>query len=146
MANFRKIFLDTAPLIYFLGENSSLKKDMDQIFFEVLSDRYQIFTSSLTCEEYLTYNYLNHNEEGVNYFWKFIHNFNVNVRVLDNAVAVEAAKLRAEYKDFKTMDALQLAAAICSGCDVFLTNSTQLKSFDKIFCVTVEEWRTFSKE
>ena len=44
------------------------------------------------------------------------------------------------YKDFKTMDALQLASACIQGCDLFLTNDKQLKQFKEINCITVEEW------
>ncbi len=37
------------------------------------------------------------------------------------------------------MDALQLAAACLSKCDLFLTNDKQLKQFKDINCVTVDE-------
>lgn len=55
-------------------------------------------------------------------------------------IAEKAAQIRVEYRDFKAMDALQLAAAICTGCDTFLTNDKQLKQFTGLHCVTVEEW------
>lgn len=55
-------------------------------------------------------------------------------------IAETAAKIRAEYRDFKAMDSLQLAAAVVSGCDIFLTNDKQLKQFINIRCVTLEEW------
>lgn len=37
------------------------------------------------------------------------------------------------------MDALQLAVACLSKCDLVLTNDKQLKQFDEIKCLTVEE-------
>ena len=40
---------------------------------------------------------------------------------------------------FKSMDALQLAAATLTGCDLFLTNDKQLKQFADIRCITVDE-------
>ena len=43
-------------------------------------------------------------------------------------------------KNFKTMDSLQLAVAVLHGCDSFLTNDKQLKQFQEMNCVTVEEW------
>ena len=49
--------------------------------------------------------------------------------------------IRAQYKHFKAMDSLQLATAIESGCDLFLTNDNQLKQFSEIKCVTVEDWQ-----
>lgn len=56
-------------------------------------------------------------------------------------IAKKASRIRAEYKDFKIMDALQLASACIQKCDLFLTNDKQLKQFEEINCVTVEEWR-----
>ena len=38
------------------------------------------------------------------------------------------------------MDALQLATACITGCDLFLTNDKQLRQFEEIRCITVEEW------
>ena len=51
----------------------------------------------------------------------------------------KAAQIRAEYKGFKAMDALQIATACLSGCDLFLTNDKQLKQFKEVKCITVAE-------
>ena len=48
--------------------------------------------------------------------------------------------IRALYKDFKTMDCLQLAAACLKQCDLFLTNDKQLRQFDEIKCITIQEF------
>lgn len=37
------------------------------------------------------------------------------------------------------MDALQLAVACLSGCDLFLSNDKQLKQFHEIPCVMIDE-------
>ena len=140
MAKIKKIFLDTAPIIYFLDKNSVFKTNSDKIFEDVLIKGYNLFTSSVTCTEYLVHPYRTNDEESIKIFWNFVYEFKLSIRRIDNAVAVEAAKIRAEYRHIKTADALQLAAAICGGCDLFLTNDKQLKQFDKIKCVTVEEW------
>ena len=113
---------------------------MNEIFYEILNGEIQFTTSTVTVEEFLVFPYRNNDYSAVESFWTFINEGNIDILQIDNAVAVEAAKIRAEYQHFKTMDALQLAAAICGGCDLFLTNDKQLKQFDKIKCVTVEEW------
>ena len=56
---------------------------------------------------------------------------------INQEIAKKAAQIRAEYKGFKGMDALKLAAACLSGCDLFLTNDKQLKQFKEIKCLTV---------
>lgn len=58
---------------------------------------------------------------------------------VSSVIAMKSAQIRAEYKGIKAMDALQLAAACLSKCDLFLTNDKQLKQFKEIQCVTVEE-------
>ena len=140
MTAFNKIFFDTSPLIYFLDANSIFKFQMDNIFYEILNRNIQFVTSAVTVEEFLVFPYRNNDDSVIQSFWTFINEGNINVLKIDKAIAIEAAKIRAEYRHIKTADALQLSAAICSGCDLFLTNDKQLRQFDKISCVTVEEW------
>ncbi|RKI37103.1 PIN domain-containing protein, partial [bacterium D16-59] len=64
---------------------------------------------------------------------------NIGIISIDKEIADKAARIRAEYKAFKAMDALQLAAACITGCDLFLTNDKQLRQFREIKCITVEE-------
>lgn len=56
-------------------------------------------------------------------------------------IADRAARIRAEYAGFKGMDALQLAAAVEGGCDLFLTNDRQLRQFSGLRVITVEDWK-----
>lgn len=140
MNGYKRIFLDTSPLIYFLDENSAFKPNMDKIFYEILNKGSKLITSAITVEEFLVYPYRKEDFSAIQSFHNFIKDKKISVLKIDVNISIEAAKIRAEYRHFKAMDALQLAAAICSGCDLFLTNDKQLKHFDKISCVTVEEW------
>ena len=63
----------------------------------------------------------------------------IEVCSIDKTIAEKAAQIRAGYKYFKTMDALQLATACLSGCDLFLTNDNQLRQFKEVKCVTIGE-------
>ena len=72
-------------------------------------------------------------------FYSFIDGMDIKIRSIDKEIAEKAAKIRAEYRFFKTMDALQLATACITGCDLFLTNDKQLRQFREIKCITVEE-------
>ena len=56
-------------------------------------------------------------------------------------IAVKAAQIRADYKYFKAMDALQLATACVNGCDLFLTTDSQLTQFTEIKCATIADWQ-----
>ena len=96
--------------------------------------------SAITCTEYLTFPYKTNNLEKVCAFFDFVTDCDMPLYSVDVEIAKKASKIRAEYKDFKTMDALQLASACIQGCDLFLTNDKQLKQFKEINCITVEEW------
>ena len=58
---------------------------------------------------------------------------------ISQEIANKASQIRAEYKGFKAMDAIQLATACIMGCDLFLTNDKQLRQFKEIKCITVDE-------
>lgn len=53
------------------------------------------------------------------------------VIALSREVMDRATKIRADY-GFKTPDAIHLAAAVTSGCDVFLTNDHRLDRFSDL--------------
>lgn len=140
MTDFRKLYLDTAPLIYFLEEESLENIKMRQIFLSLSEQIEQVVLSTITCMEYLVKPYRMKDQKAIQSFWAFVEEGEVDVRPVDMRIALKAAEIRAEYK-FKAMDSLQLATACVNGCDLFLTNDKQLKQFKEISCVTVEEWK-----
>lgn len=68
----------------------------------------------------------------------FIDDMEIDLADVNVVIAGKAAQIRAIHKDFKAMDALQLAAACLTGCDLFLTNDKQLRQFMEIKCITAE--------
>ncbi len=140
MTECSKVFLDTAPLIYFLDSDERYGPKAQAVLEEILSDGKSIVSSAITCTEYLVYPYRTHNQQKIEVFFEFMDDFGIPLLPINAEIAEKAAQIRARYKDFKTMDSLQLAAAVWAGCDVFLTNDRQLRQFDEIACITVEEW------
>lgn len=53
--------------------------------------------------------------------------------------------IRSQYKYFKGMDALQIATAITSRCDLFFTNDKQLRQVKEIPSITVDELKDLDK-
>ena len=137
MTDFKRIFLDTSPVVYYL-ENNVLYYPKMKKFWKMYEDSDYV-TSAVTVTEYLTYPYQQNNMKLINAFYAFVDGMDIEIRSIDKAVAEKAAQIRAEYKFFKTMDSLQLATACLSKCDLFLTNDKQLKQFKEIKCLTVEE-------
>ena len=142
MIEYNKVFLDTAPLIYFLDDDINFGKKTKSILEEILSAGKSLASSVITCEEYLTYPYRLGNQEKVDVFFEFSDVCGIDLVPISLEIAKLAAKIKAEYSDFKTMDSLQLAVAVQTGCDLFLTNDKQLKRFKGLRCVTVEDWES----
>ena len=141
MTGYNKVFLDTTPLIYFLDSDDNFGDKTKSIFEEILNNEATILSSVITCSEYLVYPYRTDNQEKIDVFFEFINACEIDLIPISVDIAKTAAKIRAEYKDFKAMDSLQLAVAILSGCDIFLTNDKQLRQFTELKVVTVEEWQ-----
>ncbi len=137
MTDSKKVFIDTAPIIYYLQNSECYYLNMKAFWKEYEECDY--VTSTITVTEYLTYPFREKNFTLVNSFYDFVNDMDILVKDIDGRIAEKAAQIRAEYKFFKTMDALQLAAACIMGCDLFLTNDKQLKQFKEMKCVTVDE-------
>lgn len=137
MIDCKKIFLDTSPFIYYLQKNELFYSKM-RLFWEKYAGCDYI-TSAITITEYLTYPYSQDDLKMIDAFYSFICGMDIEISNIDKEIADKAAKIRAEYKGFKAMDALQLASACLTGCDLFLTNDKQLRQFKEIKCITVEE-------
>ena len=80
------------------------------------------------------------------YYWfvgraddRLVETTNMEIVEVNQEIAKKAAQIRAEYKGFKAMDAIQLAVACLTKCDLFLTNDKQLRQFKEIKCITVDE-------
>ncbi|RKI29183.1 PIN domain-containing protein [bacterium 1xD8-6] len=139
MIECKKVFLDTTPIIYFLDEDMNFGNKVESILSEIIENEIEMATSTITCMEYLTYPYKMGNTEKINAFFDFVKDCDIPLYSIGEEVAKKAAQIRAEYKVFKAMDALQLATACLTGCDLFLTNDKQLRQFGEIMCITVEE-------
>lgn len=139
MTDFNRVFIDTAPIIYFLENSSLYMEPMERFFTKCVKEHKQIVISALTVEEYLVSPYSNGQMEYVDNFKKFIKYMNVEVVDIDATIAERGAKIRGQYKNFKAMDALQIAAAIVRKCDIFFTNDKQLRQEREIPCITMED-------
>ncbi len=137
MKDSKKIFFDTAPIIYYLQESDLYFNTMISFLRQNRDGDYVI--SAITATEYLTYPFRENDEKLINDFYSFIDDMEVEIKEIDMKIAVKAAQIRAEYKFFKPLDSLQLATACITGCDIFLTNDKQLKQFKEIKCMTMDD-------
>ena len=57
MTDFKRVFVDTAPIIYYLENNAQYKDVVKRFFIDCVENHRQIVTSALTIEEYLVFPY-----------------------------------------------------------------------------------------
>ena len=141
MTECRKVFVDTAPFIYFLDDSPVFADIVNGVFERLLTDDIPMVTSVLTCEEYLVYPYRKNMWEKIDAFFAFARECGIPFIPVSLDIAKQAARIRADYPAFKPMDSLQLAAAVVSGCDLFLTNDNQLRQFSGLRCMTLDDWK-----
>ena len=112
MTEFERVYIDTAPIIYYL-ENNVFYVDKLKYFFRKCLDReIQLVTSTITIEEYLVFPYASGKLELVDNFKRFIEYMKMEIVDITADIAEQAAKIRGQFRHFKAMDSLQLAAAI----------------------------------
>ena len=129
MTGYNIVFVDTAPLIYFLDEDVNFGKKARLIFEEILSGGKQILSSAITCTEYLVFPYKTNNQAKVDAFFDFAESEGMLLTPVTTSIAKAAARIRAEYSGFKAMDAYHVASAIYAGCEYFISVDDRLLKY-----------------
>ena len=138
LANIQLLFLDTAPVIYHVEANPAYQPLTDQVFQNIQAGTLSVVTSSITLSECLVHPYRRGDAALAQKFRDVIAG-GANTRYVGvDAVAEQAAEIRARY-NLKLADSFQLAAAIAAGCDAFLTNDTALKRVGEITVLALDE-------
>ena len=137
MTDFKKVFFDTAPFIYYLENDGDFKAKAKKVFADC--EEADFVTSTVTVGEYLTGVFKKEDESRVSEFRSMISEYDFNVVPINWDIAEEAARIRARYIGFKMMDSFQLATARLTGCDAFVSNDLQLKQYSDIKVLVVDE-------
>lgn len=128
----RQIFLDTAPVIYFVEKNPDFSEKVRSVFSRLDDGRLTAVVSPITLAECLVLPYKIPDREIAQIFSDLlVNNEGVLFYPIDEVVADKAADLRARY-NLTLTDAFQIAIAIQAECDAFLTNDVDLKRVNEI--------------
>lgn len=135
-------YLDTMIVIYAVEGNAADKKRAKDYLDKLEQAGHRFAISELTRTECLVPVLGLGNAQRLSDFFQFFHEPNLRTLSLKAAMHVRASAIRgghtypaippAQPKRYALADALHLAAAIESGCDVFLTNDNQLANFPDI--------------
>lgn len=123
-----RVYLDSAPLIY-LVENVS--PYVEQLVQRLSPEGVYQVCSDLTRLECRVKPIRDKQAALLAAFDSYFSEIISETVSLSSSVMNKATEIRARY-GFKTPDAIHLACAIESDCDIFLTNDDQLKKFDEI--------------
>ena len=134
-----KIYFDTTPLIYFLDDERPFSDKVAEFILTHQNEDDSYLTSTITDAEYLVFPYRMEDTGKVHAYEKFLSDFNFQIIEPNRIIAQQAAKIRAKYSGIKGMDSIHLATSIYFGCDIFLTNDTQLKQVTEANVVIVDD-------
>jgi predicted nucleic acid-binding protein len=133
------VFLDTAPLIYYIEEKQQYLPLLDKLFLANSKGRFLLKTSVVTLIEVLVEPIRQNEFLLVEQYQKILCN-SPTVEILDINIEIskKSAELRAKY-GLRTPDAIQLATAIYASADYFLTNDLRLKVVKEIEVLVLDE-------
>lgn len=135
------LFIDTAPIIYFIEAHpryGALMKDVVHLFQK---EDVRAFSSVLTLTEVLVKPAELGDEKRAKQFSEFLtQGKGLTLLEITEATAEKAGRLRGTYPALRTVDAVQIAAALFSGARAFLTNDKRLKTVTEIKMFVLEDY------
>ena len=139
LLNLHRVFLDTAPVIYFIEKNPLYAPKLLPVFNRLDEGDVIAGVSPITLAECLVIPYKLGKPEIVQVFSDLMVNSpSVRFFPLDEIIADKAAELRARY-NLTLTDAFQVAVAVQSECEAFLTNDSDLKRVTELPIIIVKE-------
>jgi predicted nucleic acid-binding protein len=135
----KTVFLDTAPLIYYIEENRKYSSFLNKLFLANSRGDFLFQTSVITYLEVLVHP-MRENEHKLVEEYKNILCNSPSIDIIDLTIDIsfQAATLRAKY-GLKTPDAIQIATALNASAAYFLTNDIRLKAISEIEILILDE-------
>jgi predicted nucleic acid-binding protein len=134
-----RLFLDTAPVIYFVERHPRYAALADEIFDRIDAGTLPAVTSPITLAECLVLPCRNGQVDVQQDFSDLItQGQGISFVRLDAGIGRRSAELRAKY-NLSLTDALQVGTALAAGCDALLTNDKGLKRVHELTILVLDE-------
>lgn len=133
------IYIETAPLIYYVEENPRYLAPMDTIINAIEQSNLVAMSSVITLTEVLSHPIKLGNHRLEQQYQDILVNgesfqlISVNIQI-----AQEAARLRARY-GLRTPDAIHVASALYAQCQAFLTNDKAITKVNELRVLLLDE-------
>ena len=137
-----KIFWDTNLFIYLWEEGPQTQRTRSFVDW-VVDSGHEVVTSALTLGEILVHPFRMGDENRVRDYEEAFSG--IDVVAFSSAVARHFAKLRAMHANLRPPDAMQLASAIHTQADVFVTHDHRLASITleaSLRIMALTDWET----
>lgn len=135
----KTLFLDTAPIIYFIEKNPRYNELLKIIISLIDSKSAKGVTSTVTLLEVLVKPLRDGNKKLAEKYKTILLSANGLLSIeITHEISIQAAGLRALY-NIRTPDSIQLAAAIVLKADYFITNDHALKQVKEIKTILLDE-------
>jgi predicted nucleic acid-binding protein len=134
-----RLFLDTAPVIYYTERHPQYVPVVDEIFDRIDAGTLPAVTSPVTLAESLVVPCrLGQIKVQQDFTDLIVSGQGTTFVPLEATIARRAAELRANY-NMSLTDACQVATALAAGCDALLTNDVGLKRVQEITILVLDE-------
>ena len=135
----RRLYLDTAPLIYYFEVNAAYIERMDRVFALIATSQIATFSAVHILTEIMVKPLQEGNQELAEEYRDILVNNDAYTLIpVTLPIAGSAADLRARY-NLRIPDALHVASAISSGCDALVTNDAGLKRVQELPILVLDE-------
>lgn len=135
-----RLFLDTAPVIYFVEQHPQYFAVVREVFEQFRDGSLIAVASPVTLAECLVRPYSLGQTELQQYFIELITDNDTieYVPITDQSIALKAAQIRARY-NIQLPDAFQIAVALAAKCEAFLTNDAILKRVTELRVLVLDD-------
>jgi predicted nucleic acid-binding protein len=135
------VFIDTAPIIYYIEAHPQYGPIVRDVVRSFQTRHITAFSSVITLTEVLPKPVEAGDEKLAERFLEFLKfGKNISVVEISESIAERAGRLRGKYPRLKTIDAIQVAAAIDVETDTFLTNDKSLRRIEEAKVLILEDY------
>lgn len=141
LARINSIFIDTAPIIYYIEAHPDFGPLAKEVVSAFQEGNLTAYSSVITLTEVLPKPIESGDEKLARKFADFLkRGKRLTMIEISEGIAEAAGKLRGRYPVLKTVDALQIAAALETGSEVFLTNDMKLRQIRALKVMVLKDY------
>ncbi len=142
LTNVGRLYVDSAPLIYYVEENAAYLEKMRTIVRIIDSTDLHAYSSVLTLTEVLVMPLRQGDQRLVRAYREILlAGDDYQLIAITPEIAVMAADIRARY-GLGTPDSLHVASAVSTQCDAMLTNDRDMKRIKEFSILLLDDFKT----